>query len=125
MAVTLWASGARSTEAEGRRQAVLLLGLGVLAGALLALVVRAGAEALLGRRVLGIAAFLRREEAGQVPAGRRNRQDLFGGAGVGVGLEGADEIGLQGADQVLAGEHGGVIWASHHPSSDRIEASVA
>jgi Fe2+ transport system protein FeoA len=55
-------------EAEGRRQAVPLLGLGILAGALLALVVKAGAQALLGRRILGIAAFLRSEEAGQIPA---------------------------------------------------------
>jgi hypothetical protein len=55
-------------EAEGRRQAVLLLGLGVLAGALLTLVVKAGSQPLLGRRILGIAAFLRSEEAGQIPA---------------------------------------------------------
>lgn len=57
---------------------------------------------------IGSAIMVRSEEAGEVPAGRRERKDLLAAAaGVIVGEERADEIGLEGGDEALANGLGG------------------
>lgn len=87
--------------AQGSRELIPLLGLGLARGAaaLLFVVVAAGGELLLRRDVLGLAVVLRSEKAGEVPAGRRDGEELGGGAGAIGGIEGADEIRLEGGDE--------------------------
>lgn len=73
-------------------------GLGLLFG-----LVVAGAQAIVGGLVLGLALLLGGEEAGHVVARGRELEDLLLGDGLLVELVGADEVRMQGPDEVVAG----------------------
>ena len=85
------------------------LALGSVGGAVLTrLGIVAGSDLAVVHVVVGLAQHLVGEEAGEVPARRGHAQELLreviGVAVLGVrgGIEGAHEVGLEGADEVLA-----------------------
>jgi hypothetical protein len=96
--------GEEHGEAHRGREAVRTLGLGVAAAGVLGLAVAAGRE--LADRVgvvrVGGAVELWGEEAGEVPARGREREDLLAASRLVFGEEGADEVGLEGLDEVPA-----------------------
>lgn len=96
------------------REAVRALGLGLVLAGVLGLAVAAGREVVdgVGVVVVGGPVELRGEEAGEVPARGREREDLLAAAGEVRGEEGADEVGLEGVDEALAYFGGGHLGGS-------------
>jgi hypothetical protein len=112
---------------DRRRPQVLALGLGLLALRLLLGLVRAGAQAVVGARVLGLSLLLRREEASQVVAGGRELEELLRSRDVLVQVVGPDEVGVEGTDEVVAGGHPAHVGrrAFAHFASSSADASRA
>ena len=102
-------------QAHRGREAMRALGLGLVRAGVLGLALAARREVADGVGVVrvGGAVELRGEEAGEVPARGREREDLLTAAGEVRGEEGADEVGLEGVDEALAyfggGHLGGVL----------------